>query len=94
MEHLLGYIAATLTTVCFIPQAYHTMKTRDTSGLSKSMYILFCLGLAFWLAYGLMISSPPIIIGNIITLTLALIILFHKLKEKKPDGEVIRSDRE
>lgn len=30
----LGYIAATLTTVAFIPQAWRTLRTRDTRALS------------------------------------------------------------
>lgn len=80
MEHILGYIAGTLTTICFIPQALKTIKTKDTQGISLLMYILFTIGVFCWLAYGIMLGSPPMIIFNIMTLVLSLLILFMKIK--------------
>ncbi len=38
---ILGYIAAFLTSVSFIPQAVMTIKTRETHGISRGMYIMF-----------------------------------------------------
>lgn len=85
MDHsyieILGFVAAFLTTVSFFPQAWQTIKTKDTSGISKMMYILFTTGILLWLIYGLLIKSYPLIIGNAITLTLAGTILFYKLNE-------------
>ena len=34
----IGYLAAFLTTFAFVPQALHSWKTRDLSGVSLSMY--------------------------------------------------------
>ncbi|MDD2832457.1 MAG: SemiSWEET transporter [Methylotenera sp.] len=79
---LVGYIAAFLTTLAFVPQAHHSWKSRDLSGISLPMYSLFSLGVLAWLIYGLMIQSWPIIMANSITLGLACVVLFLKLKHK------------
>ena len=77
---LLGTLAATLTTLSFLPQALHTLRTRDVSGISLAMYSAFTLGVALWLAYGVMLGEWPIIIANAFTLALASIILIIKLR--------------
>jgi MtN3 and saliva related transmembrane protein len=76
----IGYLAATLTTVAFIPQAWLTWKTRRADGISRGMYSVFALGVALWLVYGLAISAWPIVVANAITLALALFILGMKLR--------------
>ena len=76
----LGYIAATLTTLAFVPQAWRTLRTRDTRSLSLLMYLLFTAGIAFWLAYGVALGSWPIILSNAATLVLAVIILAEKIR--------------
>lgn len=77
---LVGYAAATLTTVAFVPQAWKTWKTRSAAGVSLRMYAIFTTGVALWLAYGLMIRAWPVVIANIVTLVLALFILVMRLK--------------
>ena len=74
-----GYVAATLTTASFIPQAWLTFRSRDVSGISLGMYSLFTLGIVLWLGYGLMLHAWPIVIANTITLLLAAAILLMKL---------------
>jgi MtN3 and saliva related transmembrane protein len=76
---MIGYIAATLTTASFLPQAILTIKTKDTESLSLSMYSLFTLGVFFWLIYGVYISDESIIVANAITLVLAASILTFKI---------------
>ena len=75
----LGYAAATLTTVSFVPQAVLTLRTRDVAGISLGMYGAFTLGVAFWLAYGWRLGEWPIIVANALTLALAGTILATKL---------------
>lgn len=77
---LLGYAAASLTTVSFIPQAWLSFRTGDVSGISVGMYSCFTVGVALWLAYGLVLNAWPIVIANAITLVLALAILGMKLR--------------
>ena len=76
----IGTVAACLTTCSFMPQAWHTFRTRDVSGISLGMYSLFTIGVALWLAYGLLLGAWPIIIANLITTSLALAILVMKLR--------------
>ena len=52
----LGYIAATLTTISFFPQALKTLRSRDTHSISLRMYLLFTTGVAFWALYGWMMD--------------------------------------
>lgn len=79
---LIGYCAAFLTTLAFVPQAHHSWKTRDLSGISLPMYGLFSLGVMSWLVYGFLISSWPIIAANSITLVLACAVLILKIKHQ------------
>jgi len=81
-----GYVAATLTSASFIPQAWLTFRSRDVSGISLGMYSLFTLGIALWLGYGLMLRAWPIVIANAITLMLTAAILAMKLtmRAKRP----------
>jgi MtN3 and saliva related transmembrane protein len=76
----IGSLAAVLTTASFFPQALHTFRTRDVSGISFGMYSLFTLGVALWIAYGVMLGAWPIIIANVVTFTLALMILVMKIR--------------
>ncbi len=80
IQDLIGYAAATLTTVSFVPQALKTFRTRDVSGISLGMYSLFAIGVALWLVYGVMLGEAPIYVANAITLALALAVLVMKLR--------------
>ncbi len=77
---LLGSIAAVLTTSAFVPQAYMTWKLRSAHGISLGMYVVFTLGIALWLWYGVNIGSAPIVAANTVTLALASFILGMKLR--------------
>jgi MtN3 and saliva related transmembrane protein len=76
---IIGYLAATLTTASFVPQALLTIKTRDTESLSLGMYSTFTLGVLCWLVYGIYLDNTAIIIANAITLLLAASILSFKI---------------
>ncbi len=76
----IGSIAACLTTASFVPQVWHTLRTRDVSGISLGMYSLFTVGVALWLVYGILMMAWPIIIANAITTSLALAFLVMKLR--------------
>ncbi|MDB5801728.1 MAG: hypothetical protein JWL63_2667 [Rhodocyclales bacterium] len=80
LADLLGYLAATLTTSAFVPQAWLTWKTRSAKGVSLGMYSVFVAGVAMWLLYGLSLQAWPIVVANAITLTLASFILFMKIR--------------
>jgi MtN3 and saliva related transmembrane protein len=75
-----GTFAAVLTTISFLPQAWHTFHTKDVSGISLGMYSVFTAGVAGWLVYGILLTAWPIVFSNAITLSLALAILVMKLR--------------
>lgn len=75
-----GYVAAVLTTAAFFPQAVKTIRSKDTSGVSLGMYVVFTIGVAFWLVYGIALHSWPMIVSNIITFALSATILVLKLR--------------
>ncbi|MBN2638913.1 MAG: SemiSWEET transporter [Bacteroidales bacterium] len=79
LEHLIGYIAAVLTTVSFVPQAIKTIRTRNTQGISLVMYIMFSTGVLLWFIYGIAIHDIPLVAANAVTLFFAVIILFYKV---------------
>ena len=80
LTNYIGSAAATLTTIAFIPQAWKVWRTKHTADISMGMYILFTLGVALWLAYGILLESWPIIIANAFTLALAGAVLAMKNK--------------
>jgi MtN3 and saliva related transmembrane protein len=82
LTEILGLIAGFLTTVAFIPQVVKTWRSRSARDLSLVMFSLFCLGVFLWMIYGILIDQLPVILWNAITLVLAAVILFFKIKFK------------
>lgn len=76
----IGAIAATITTLCWVPQAIKVIRTRETAAISLVMYLMLALGVALWLAYGVLIGSWPLIGANAVTLVPVLAILAMKLR--------------
>ncbi|HDG1682048.1 SemiSWEET transporter [Kluyvera ascorbata] len=77
---LIGYAAACLTTLSFLPQAIKVIATRNTQGISGLMYIMFVCGLIMWLIYGVMIEDTAVSMANFMTLVFAMPILIIKFR--------------
>jgi len=77
---IIGSVAAVLTTLSFIPQAWQTFQTKDVSGISLPMYSMFTTGVLLWLVYSIALQSWPMIVSNCITAPVALAILSMKLR--------------
>ncbi|PNH89065.1 SemiSWEET transporter [Vibrio diazotrophicus] len=82
MEHVsvIGYLAASLTTLSFLPQAIRVIKTQDTESISLTMYIMFVAGLLMWLVYGLLTNDAAVTWANLMTFIFALPILLLKYR--------------
>lgn len=76
----LGYLAAMLTTLAFVPQAIQVIRSKDTRGISLPMYVIFTAGVACWVGYGVALGSWPMIVANLVTMVLALVILVLKCR--------------
>ena len=77
---LIGFVAAILTTSAFLPQVYKTWKTKDVSGLSLPMLLIFFVGIIAWLVYGFFMNSPSMIMANTITLGSSFLLIYFKIK--------------
>ena len=88
MMELVGYAAAALTTVSFVPQAVQTFRTRNTDGISLPMYGMLVAGVALWTLYGLAIASVPMVLANGITLVLSSMILVLAVRSRRVNGRV------
>ena len=77
---ILGLFAGSLTTIAFLPQVIKTWKSRSAKDLSLGMFSIFTLGVALWLAYGILINDLPVILANVVTLILASTLLFFKIR--------------
>ena len=77
---VIGYLAACLTTLSFLPQAIKVIVTRNTQGISGLMYIMFVCGLVMWLIYGVMIEDTAVSMANFMTLVFAMPILIIKFR--------------
>ena len=77
----LGYAAASLTTLSFVPQAMKTLRSGDTAAISLRMYLLFTTGVALWGVYGLLRGDGPLVVANAITLVPALVVLQRKISQ-------------
>jgi MtN3 and saliva related transmembrane protein len=80
-SEIVGFIAAALSAICFVPQAVRVIQTKDTNAISFWMYLLSLLSVICWLIYGLMLSSVPIILKNILVIILSGIILILKTRD-------------
>ncbi len=81
----IGIIAAILTTSGFVPQVYRSLKTKNVSGISLTMYLVLFTGMLFWLYYGILIQSLSIILANIISGLLVFVLILLRLIYKKSD---------
>jgi MtN3 and saliva related transmembrane protein len=79
---IIGLSAAFCTTISFLPQAIKTIRTKNTDGISLSMYVVFTVGTFLWLLYGVMAHSLPVTAANAVTFLFAGIILSYKLRYK------------
>jgi MtN3 and saliva related transmembrane protein len=83
-----GSFAAFCTTVSYFPQLKKCWQTGQAGDLSLKMFAILALGLASWVAYGLLRSDYVVMASNIVSLALISGILFFKLKERKQQTPV------
>lgn len=79
LTNLIGYIGSFLTCVTFIPQVWHSWRTKSVGDLSLTMILIVITSTLVWLWYGVRIKSGPVIMANIIVCILGCILLYFKL---------------
>jgi MtN3 and saliva related transmembrane protein len=73
-------IGAVLTTICWPPQAVRLIRSRETQAISLITNLMFCIGLLFWLVYGIALNDWPLIGSNAISIVLTSVIIAMKLR--------------
>ena len=76
----LGIMAGSLTTLAYLPQVLKTWRSRSADGMSWSMLIILCVGIALWLIYGVYVHDMPLIMANLLTLIFSSAILGVKIR--------------
>ena len=82
IETFVGMVAATCTTISFVPQIIKIYRSKHAKDLSLPMYIFFTFGVFMWLIYGVMLNSVPVITANGVTVIFCAYIIAMKLKYK------------
>ena len=77
----LGFIAAVLTTLSFLPQALRIRRLGTAGDVSLTMYLMMVIGQVLWLIYALVISSPSMIAANVIGIALVGWVTGMKLRD-------------
>lgn len=77
---IIGSVAATLTTIAFVPQVHKVLVSRDTHSLSLGMYLIFTTGVVLWGVYGYLRTDWLIIAANAINAVLCSTILVVKVR--------------
>jgi MtN3 and saliva related transmembrane protein len=77
---VIGGVAATCTTLCWLPQSLKIIREKRTDGISLLTQSVFTLGTALWAAYGLLLTNRPVLFANAVTLVFALTILILKIR--------------
>ncbi len=90
---ILGAVAGFCTTFAFIPQL---LKIRKQGGrdLSYGMLAFYLTGVLLWLAYGIFLHAPSVILANSATsFLIVLAIILKAWKERRPPSSNLISER-
>ncbi|MFH0837325.1 MAG: SemiSWEET family transporter, partial [Candidatus Aenigmatarchaeota archaeon] len=91
LAQMLGWIATILFSVMIIPQMVKTIKTKDTSGVSLMMFVVYLAANIIALVYAFMIDQSPLIIKYTIaigttSIYIGLFFVFYKNKSILSDS--------
>jgi MtN3 and saliva related transmembrane protein len=78
--NVFGSAAALCSMASFAPQALKIQRERDASSVSLGMYVVTVAGFVFWVAYGVLLQSWPLVGSNTVCLALAAWILVLKFR--------------
>lgn len=76
---IVGYAAAICMVCGYLPQAYHTIRTRDTDGIAMPTFLLLGAGSVFFVIQGLLLLNWPLVITNAITTVSSAIVFYIKI---------------
>jgi len=72
---VIGLLAALLTMFAFVPQIAKVMRTRSVKDVSIVTLVQLAIGVSLWIAYGIYLKDPIIVLANSVTLASMVILL-------------------
>ena len=81
---VLGYLAAALGSLGWLPQLVRTLRTRQVRDISLWTTLLIFVTVCLWLVYGLLLGAWPIIIANLLSASVVGVLLAAKILWEKP----------
>ena len=82
----LGLMAGMLTTIGFIPQIVKGYRTKRMNDVSLIMPILLAMGMTLWFFYGMILEDIPIMMWNLIALSLNIVVIFLIIRYRRKPG--------
>ena len=76
---IIGYAAAICMVLGYLPQAIHTIRTRETDSIALPTFMLMGLGGIFFIIQGALLGNLPLVITNVITSVCSLIVFGIKI---------------
>lgn len=76
---IFGYAASICMILGYLPQAWHTIRTRDTDGIALPTFLLLALGSVFFVVDGILTHNVPLVITNAITTASSAIVFAIKI---------------
>lgn len=73
--NIVGYTAAICMVFGYLPQAWYTIRTRQTDGIALPTFLLLGAGSVFFVIQGIMLGNIPLVVTNAIT-TVSSVIVF------------------
>lgn len=77
---VIGYLAAVLGTICWLPQTIKAWRSKETKDLSLGTNVLVLVTMLLWLAYGVLAGSLPLITANVLSVGMVSAILVAKFR--------------
>jgi MtN3 and saliva related transmembrane protein len=79
-QEIIGLIGGLLGNIGIIPQIWKLFHYKAAYEISLPFVYLWLVSILCWLSYGISLGLPSVIIWNCITIVLASLILYAKLK--------------
>lgn len=77
--NIFGYAASLCMIFGYLPQAWYTIRTRQTDSIALPTFLLMALGSIFFVLNGILTGNIPLVITNAITTVSASIVFAIKI---------------
>jgi MtN3 and saliva related transmembrane protein len=79
VANIVGYAAGICMIFGYLPQAIHTIRTRETDAIALPTFLLMGLGGIFFIVQGFILGNYPLVITNVLTTVCSAIVFGIKM---------------